>query len=214
VRSRILTLSGSFLTRRSLEALPSRVHSTSGQIPYRVSSRPRSLPARRPSPSSLRVSVPFSDMSPNEPVWNTEDCHPLRRSAPRFSQPHSGFRNARTPWPCFMPQPLVGLPPFRAFPSQESRTPLGAASRLGYPPACKSAPSQVLSPTTSPDARAFGALAGLPRQLWGLIPPVAEAPNFPFPLDLGGRNPLRSANFTRFAALILLRVRSYPTKLP
>jgi hypothetical protein len=121
-------------------------------------------------------------------------CHSLRRSALRLSQPHSGFRNVRTPWPCFMPQPLVGLPPFRAFPSQESRTPLGAASRLGYPPACRSAPSQVLSLSTSPDARAFGAVAGIPRQLWGLIPPVTEATNFPFPLDPDGRNPLRSAN--------------------
>jgi hypothetical protein len=179
-----------------------------------VSSRPRSLPACRPGSPSLRVSVPFSDTSSNEPVWNTESCHPLRRSAPRFSQPHSGFRNARTPWPCFMPQPLVGLPPFRAFPSQESRTPLGAASHLGYPPACKSAPSEVLSLPVSPDAHAFGAVAEIPRQLWRPIPPAAEATNFPFHLDLSGRNPLRSANFTRFAALFLLRVRSYPTELP
>jgi len=88
----------------------------------------------------------------------SSDPRPLQRHPP--SEPHSetgrstpasdplaGFRNpSAVSWqtwlsrPYFVPQPFLGSP-FRAFPSQRLRTPLGATVLpCSYRPACRDAP--------------------------------------------------------------------------
>jgi len=125
----------------------------------------------------------------------------------------------------------------RAFPSQESRAPsLGCMPPCGYPPACKTRPPRPchrrFPPTPSPLVLALqparrSAPTLLPTPPSGTRSPVFPAdyelpfpsrsdPRFhagrptPFPFALGHGATLvaRSAGFTRFAALILLRVRS------
>jgi len=106
-----------------------------------------------------------------------------------------------------MPQPFLG-PPFRAFPSLESRAPLEAASS----PAVihRRAESRRLGPyhrrfPRLPPARARSCLTP-PTTMSSLSTP----PKRRFPLTLGTLppEPIRSASFTHLEALFLQRVRS------
>ena len=57
--------------------------------------------------------------------------------------------------------------PFRVFPSQESRAPLGVALLpCSHPPACWNDASWSLSPSVSVDAHAHAQLPDFPRRLW------------------------------------------------
>jgi hypothetical protein len=61
-------------------------------------------------------------------------------------------------------------PPFRAFPSSRSLTPLGAAwLPCSYPPACRNACLDALSPLVSPTT-ATSASAWIPQRLWAPFP--------------------------------------------
>jgi hypothetical protein len=122
----------------------------------------------------------------------------LSGSALRFSQPLSGFLAHPSLRPCFVPKPFLGFSPFRGFPSQESRTPLGATCspvvihqragthpRRSYPP---------VSPTPASARRSC------------LVPPAASShlsahPKTRFPvahwITSGGTAPFRQLHRLR-----------------
>jgi hypothetical protein len=186
-----------------LPRLATRVHSPVERVPFRV---PRCLPAVRPlaGPTPLSFLVP-STASLGWPRLRRV-VQPHLGSAPRFSQPLSGFL-ARPSFVVLLHTPAVpGIPPFRAFPSQESRTPLGATCspavirwRVGRVPGALSSP---VSPASAP----LGAVTcspggyGLPFRLPEDSPPGPPGPR--------AAKPPRFANFIDFEAFILLRVRS------
>lgn len=122
------------------------------------------------------------------------------------------FLQSLSLWPCFMPQPFAGTS-FRAFPSKRSRHPLEPASCLGYPPACPCALLPTSSRSISPTPTLLTQLPGSQRTLRKPIHrnPKATDPGHPAP---GAAEPQRSASFTRFAALLPLRVRSRHPGLP
>jgi len=101
---------------------------------------------------------------------------------------------------------------FRVFPSQESRTPLEAASSpavIHQVPRCD---SQRLITCGFPDAHGCPRLPGSPTD-YGFPFDEVRRPHFPFTLGTG-RRITTSPNFTHFEALILLRVRSRQLGLP
>jgi hypothetical protein len=180
------------------------------KIPFRV---PRCLPAvRRPAgPTPLSFPVP-STVSPRRPLerWVVQ---PHLGSAPRFSQPLSGFLAHLGFAALFRAATVPGIPPFRAFPSQKSRTPLGATLLpCRYPPtdwdaspgSCRRRfrrlPRSSAQSPGSPDA--YGLPFGTPEDM----PPGPPGPR--------AAKPSRSASFTDFEALILLRVRSHRHRFP
>jgi hypothetical protein len=179
-------------------------------IPSRV---PRCLPAVRHSagPTPLSFLVP-STASPRRP-HERRVVQPRLGSAHRFSQPLSGFLAHLGFAALFHAATVPGIPPFRAFPSQESRTPLGATLLpCRHPPTCWDA-----SPGTC--HRRF---RRLPRSS-ARSPGSPDAYGFPFDAPEGtppgppgprAAKPSRSARFTDFEALILLRVRSHRHRFP
>jgi hypothetical protein len=134
-------------------------------------------------------------------------------SALRLSQPLSGSSQARVPRLCFAPQPfLVDHLPFEVFPSQGSRTSLEAASSPAviHPP-------QLTSPSR-PYHRRFPRRPRLAAQL-------PDSPDdYALPFDAPRRASrlrwtpsdriARLRSFTRFEALLPLRVRSRRSELP
>ena len=180
------------------------------KIPSRV---PRCLPAVRRSagPTPLSFLVP-STASPGPPHerWVVQ---PHLGSAHRFSQPLSGFLAHPGFAALFRAAAVPGIPPFRAFPSQKSRTPLGATLLpCRYPRTCRDAspescrrrfrrlPHSSAQSPGSPDVYGFpfGAPEGAP----------------PGPPGPRAAKPSRSASFIDFEALILLRVRSHRHRFP
>jgi len=109
-----------------------------------------------------------------------------------------------------VPQPFLG-PPFRAFPSQESRTPLEATLLpCSYPPACHNA---LLSPyhrRFHPLPR-FHAVAWIPCRLWTPFSRTRRsASRSPWTRAM---KPSLTASFTCFEALLPLRIRSQSTRV-
>jgi len=183
--------------------LATKVHSPVEIVPFRV---PHCLPAvrHRAGPTPLSFLVP-STASPGWP-HKRRVVQPRLGSALRLSQPLSGFL-ARPSFAVLLRTAAVpGIPPFRAFPSQESRTPLGATCslvvihwRVGRVPGALSSP---VSPTSAP----FGTVAWFPRRL---RVPFQDALKRPSRSPWTPRaKPPRSATFIDFEAFILLRVRS------
>jgi hypothetical protein len=132
--------------------------------------------------------------------------------------PLSGFLNlsavsqqVRVSRPCFMPQPL-GILPSEVSP-RRNRAPLPGPLLLpcGYPPACRTATAPALSPSVSSTSALLTQLPISPDD-YGL-PFHAPESALPGPPGLERRNPSCSASFTRFEALILLRIRSHRTRV-
>jgi hypothetical protein len=97
-------------------------------------------------------------------------------------------------------------PPFRAFPSSRSLTPLGAAwLPCSYPPACKDARPDTVSPLVSPTT-ARARPPGFPTD-YELPFQRAEA-HLPGRPGSRAAGPPRPASFTYFEASLPLRVRS------
>lgn len=97
--------------------------------------------------------------------------------------------------------------PFRGFPSQKSRAPSGATLLpCGYPPTCRMVTACALSPPVSSTPALLTQLPDSPDDYE--IPFHALESTLPGPSGHKRRNPSCSASFTRFEALILLRVRS------
>jgi hypothetical protein len=183
-----------------------RVHSAVNETPFRV---PHHLSTARPvgRASSLESSRP-STASSREPHVGRGLPTPAPVPLSGFLNPSAVSRQARVPRPCLMPQPFLNAP-FRAFPSQRGRPPLGA--RLlpcGHPPTCEPRRLRRLIACGFPDARA--------SRRSGLVPPPTVGPlstsRSPLPGRPGQTNELGcSADFTRFEALLPLRIRSAPS---
>ena len=170
-----------------------------------TTSRPSDLSAG-PTPWGF---VPFDDVALASPVWSGIPT-PLRfrsqvlSTSQRFpGRPEfRGLLSSRCrPW----------VSPFRVFPSQESRAPLEAALLpCGHPPACWTPPPGSFT-VGFPDAHAFARLPGSPDDYRLPFHAPKHASRSPWTqatvID-------RSASFTHFEALILLRVRSRQPGLP
>jgi hypothetical protein len=194
--------------KRSLTAGPLRfapkVHLHKRPVPRRV-------PHRLSEPSDLSagptpwVSRPVNDNARSSPCWSGSST-PTPGSALRLSQPLSGFP-ASPSFAALFHAAAVRDSPFRGFPSQESRAPPRAALLpCGHPPTCRMATARALSPPVSGTPTLSAQLPPSPDD-YG-IPfhaPESTLPAHPGPKR---RNPSCSASFTRFEALILLRVRS------
>jgi hypothetical protein len=111
--------------------------------------------------------------------------------------------------PCFMPQPFLGSS-LQSFPLAGIAHPSrGHLLPCSCPPTCPSALSGILSPSVSPDAHAFTRLPGSPDDYGSSFSAEAlpESPGFRL------AEPLVSASFACFEALILLRIRSRQTRV-
>jgi hypothetical protein len=129
-------------------------------------------------------------------------------SALRLSQPLSGFLAT----PSFAALFHAATVP-RIFPSESSphrnRAPLPGSLVLpyGYPPSVLRRHVPGLVTARFSDSRAFDAVARFPRRLWAPFSRTREhASRSPWTQIV---EPPRSTSFTRFRALILLRVRSH-----
>jgi hypothetical protein len=101
---------------------------------------------------------------------------------------------------------------FRDFPSQESRAPPRAALLpCGYPPTCRMATARALSPPVSSTPTLLAQLPDSPDDYE--FPFHAPESTLPSPSGLKHRNPSCSVRFTRFEALILLRIRSHSAEV-
>jgi hypothetical protein len=133
-------------------------------------------------------------------------------SALGLFQPRSGFLAGPSFAALFHAATVRGVSPFRGFPSQKSRTPLGATCSLAviHRRAKRTPPG--------PCHRRFHrlprsrAVAGLPRRLWTPFSPSRR--NASRSSWIQETEPFRSASFTYFGALLLLRVRSRRRELP
>lgn len=134
-------------------------------------------------------------------------------SAPRCSQPLSGFQHARASWPCLMPQPFLGLllPPERS--PRKDRAPLSG------PPAplqsSAAGPGRTLrhrSPRLSPVPAL--AQAWFPSRLWAPFRRAWPVACLPVPLGPGGREPPSADSIICFEASFPLRVRSHRPGFP
>jgi hypothetical protein len=139
-------------------------------------------------------------------------AHDRPGSAPRFSQPPSGFLGKLELAGLFHPA-AVRATSFRALPSQGSRAPLEAALLpCGHPRGSRTRPP-------APCRRRFPrrprsrVVAWFPRRLWA---PFPRGPEAALPVRPGRRVPGSppAPRFTRFEALIPLRVRSRRPELP
>jgi hypothetical protein len=133
---------------RSPDRVSDRVHAPVESIPSRV---PRFLPAVRPLAGAdfPEVPRPFDDITRASPTCGGPSS--VRRgSAPRRSQPLSGFLAGTSSGPSRAPA-VHGIFPFRAFPSRRSRAPLEA--RLlpcSQSPTLVERDARALSPPVSP----------------------------------------------------------------
>lgn len=132
--------------------------------------------------------------------------------------PLSGFPNlsavsqrVRVSRPCFMPQPF-GITPSKVSP-RKNRAPLPGPLLLpcGYPPTCRLAAARALSPPVSTTPTRSARLPSFPDDYE--LPFHAPEGTLPGHPGLKPRNPLCSASFIRFEALILLRVRSHQAEV-
>jgi hypothetical protein len=138
---------------------------------------------------------------------------PRPGSALRLSQPLSGLQQARVPRPCFMPQPVPGLPLLFERSPRSDRVPLSrplAPSRLSAALQDR-ATRRTVCPPVSPTPAPLAPLPGSPGRLW-LPFPRAEA-RFPVGLSPTPYAAL-SGRFTHLGALLPLRIRSRRTRLP
>ena len=186
------------------------VHSALDRIPSRG---PRLRSTVRPlaGSDSPEVPRPFDDLARASPLWGGPFRLPLRFRSRAFSAPQRfpsrlelhGFVSRRY-------RPRVS--PFRAFPSQKSRTPLGAACSLAviHPRAGAHDPAPFTSGFA--DAHVGDVVAGIPRPLW--VPFPRARARFPVALGSGTWGSPRSAGFTDFEASFLLRVRSRRPRSP
>jgi hypothetical protein len=127
-------------------------------------------------------------------------------SALRLSQPPSGFLATPSFVAFFHATAVPGIPPFRAFPSQRSRTSLEAASSLAVIHRCaETRRPQPYHPRFRRLPR-FHAVAWFPpRTMSSLFPSRSSVPGHS---GLRTTEPPRSASFTYFEAFLPLRVRS------
>jgi hypothetical protein len=190
--------------------LATKVHSPMGWIPFRV---PHCLPAVRRASRTDSPELPVpSTTSPGQPRMRRVVRSRLG-SALRLSQPLSGFLAHPSFAALLHAAAVPGIPPFRVFPSQESRTPLGAT--------CSPAVIHRRAEARRPGSchRQFRRLPRCQTQLPGspgdygfpFHTPEGALPGPPGPRTT---EPPRSARFTDFEALILLRVRSHRAELP
>jgi hypothetical protein len=154
--------------KRSLTAghlrLATKDHPHMNPVPLRV-------PHCLPEPSDLStgptpwVSRPFNDTPRPSPLRSGSSA-PTPGSALRLSQPLSGFP-ASPSFAALFHAAAVRDSPFRGFPSQESRAPPRAASApLRSSTDVPNGHRPRLVTAGFLDARALGAVAGLPRRLW------------------------------------------------
>jgi len=98
-----------------------------GQSPFRVPVPPLDCPTRRPDPPPVKSPRP-STASTRKP--HSEKGRPQPNPVPLSGFPNlSAVSSKHAFHGMFQPQPFL-IAPFRAFPSQRSRTPLGAAGSL------------------------------------------------------------------------------------
>jgi hypothetical protein len=122
------------------------------------------------------------------------------------------FLQSQFPWPCFMPQPFAGTL-LQSLPLEE----IAVSSRIRQLPRLSTRVPCALPPTCSrsisPTPTLLTQLPGSQRTLRKPIHrnPKVTDPGHPAP---GAAEPQRSASFTRFAALLPLRVRSRQPRLP
>jgi len=203
-------LSEVFLLLPFPPTLRPELHSPLSTLPCRV---PHHLSAVRPvgRTDSPELSGPFNDITRAGPVWSE-----LSMLTP---VPLAGFLNlsagswlTRASWPCFVPQPSWD-PPFRVFPSQKSRTPLGAT--------CSPAVLHQHSVTHSPGSyhhrfrrlpRSHTRSPGSPGDCE--LPFGSSEDSPPGHPGLRTAEPSRPTSFVYSEALFLLRVRSRRTRLP
>jgi hypothetical protein len=179
------------------------------QTPYRV---PRSFPTARSVPGTR---LPWSFLT----LQRHPRVSPVMRRAvpspPRFrSQAFSTSQRlvqTRVPRPYFMPQPVPGFLPSESSP-RRNRAPLsGPHAPLQLSTRVPERTISGLITTGFPDSHAFDAVAWFPRRLWLLFQRASPPPDPPGPVTA---EPLRSASFTCFEALLLLRIRSLRHEFP
>jgi hypothetical protein len=148
---------------------------------------------------------PFNDVARTSPERSGSSA-PTPGAALRLSLPLSGFQ-ASSSFTALFHAAAVRDSPFRGFPSQKSRAPPRAACSLAV------IHRRAEWPPPAPYHRRF---PRLPR-CWAQLPDSPDDYGIPFhalestlpgPPGPKRRNPSCSVSFTRFEALILLRVRS------
>jgi hypothetical protein len=132
-------------------------------------------------------------------------------SALRFSQPLSGFLASASFVALFHATASSWDPPFRVFPSQRARTPLGATYSLAViHQRSETHHSRTCCPRFRRRPR-LHAVAWFPRGLWAPFPQTeCSLPGCP-----GSRTAKRPrpASFTCFEVLFPLRIRSYSAQV-
>jgi len=175
------------------------VHSPVEAIPFRV---PRCLPTVRSCDRTDFPDLfgPFNGIPRTSPV--SSRALTRLRSAPRLSQPLSGFSASSSFAALFHPQPFLRLISLQRL----SLTRIAHLSRghllpCGYSPACWNARLGVLLPSVSPTPALARAC---------LVPPTTmdslswRRNTFPGCPGLRAAEPLRSAGFIRFEAFLPL----------
>jgi hypothetical protein len=131
---------------------------------------------------------------------------------PRGRPPLSGFLAGSSFAALFHAATVPGILPSEVSPHR-NRAPLSRPLLLpcGHPPTCWNVASRTLSPPVSPTPTLLTQLPGSPAD-YGL--PFHAPRRASWSPWVQAAEPLRSASFTRFEALILLRVRSRRLELP
>jgi hypothetical protein len=138
--------------------------------------------------------------------------HARPGSALRLSQPLSGFLATPSFAALFHAATVPGISPSECSPHR-NRAPLPGSLVLpcGYPQSVLRRHVPGLVAACFPDSRAFDAVAWFLRRLWVSFSRTRErASRSPWTRVV---EPPRSTRFTRFGALILLRVRSHLTRV-
>jgi hypothetical protein len=150
----------------------------------------------------LEIPRPFNGIPWASPAWMARHDHPVPFSGSKTLRPRplNGFLASPKFAALFQTAPFLGFLPSGSSPHTRSLTPLGAACLpCGYPPACRRARLESLSPTVSPTPTPSRSCLVSPSTMSSL-----SARRSTLPGCSGSRavEPPRSTSITRFEASI------------